>query len=122
LIGGFCAVIDKAFTVTDPSNGGTPPFDRVMLLKVVVLQRMYNLADDITYCQIVDQRGFRRILGISSHVQVPDAKTIWHYRMRLKKHDIIHEIFSLFTDKRQNPALMFKNGAIIDILILQVPW
>ena len=29
----FRPVIDKAFAVTDPSLGGKPPFDRVMLFK-----------------------------------------------------------------------------------------
>ena len=117
----FRPVIDKAFAVTDPSLGGRPPFDRVMLFKVLILQRMYNLSDDNTEYQILDRHSFCKFLGIDSYVQVPDAKTIWHYREQLKKHEIIHEIFSLFNDKLQNAALMLKDGAIIDASIVQVP-
>jgi IS5 family transposase len=117
----FRPVIDKAFAVTDPSLGGRPPYDRVMLFKVLILQRMYNLSDDNTEYQILDRHSFCKFLGIDSYVQVPDAKTIWHYREQLKKHEIIHEIFSLFTEKLQNASLMLKDGAIIDASIVQVP-
>jgi IS5 family transposase len=117
----FRPVIDKAFTVTDPSLGGRPPFDRVMLFKVLVLQRMYNLSDDNTEYQILDRHSFCKFLGIDSYAQVPDSKTIWHYREQLKKHNVIHEIFSLFTEKLQNASLMLKDGAIIDASIVQVP-
>jgi IS5 family transposase len=117
----FRPVIDKAFAVTDPSLGGRPPFDRVMLFKVLVLQRMYNLSDDNTEYQILDRHSFCKFLGIDSYAQVPDSKTIWHYREQLKKHEIIHEIFSLFTEKLQNASLMLKDGAIIDASIVQVP-
>jgi transposase, IS5 family len=119
--GDFRPVIDKAFAVTDPSLGGRPPFDRVMLFKVLVLQRMYNLSDDNTEYQILDRHSFCKFLGIDSYAQVPDSKTIWHYREQLKKHDVIHEIFSLFTEKLQNASLMLKDGAIIDASIVQVP-
>lgn len=117
----FRPVINKAFAVTDPSLGGRPPFDRVMLFKVLVLQRMYNLSDDNTEYQILDRHSFCKFLGIDSYAQVPDSKTIWHYREQLKKHDIVHEIFSLFAEELQNASLMLKDGAIIDASIVQVP-
>jgi transposase, IS5 family len=117
----FRPVIDKAFAVNDPSLGGRPPFDRVMLFKVLVLQRMYNLSDDNTEYQILDRHSFCKFLGIDSYVQVPDAKTIWHYREQLKKHEIIHEIFTMFLEKLQNASLILKDGAIIDASIVQVP-
>ena len=98
----FRPLIDQAFPVTDPRKGGRPPFDRVMLFKVLVLQRMYNLSDDATEYQILDRHSFCRFLGINSYEDVPDAKTIWYYREQLKEHEVIHEIFSLFTDKLQN--------------------
>jgi len=66
----------------------------VMLFKVLILQRMYNLSDDNTENQILDRHSFCKFLGIDSYVQEPDAKTIWHYREQLKKHEIIFEIFS----------------------------
>lgn len=117
----FRPVIDKAFAVTDPSVGGRPAFDRVMMFKVLVLQRMYNLSDDNTEYQILDRHSFCKFLGIDSYAQVPDSKTIWYYREQLKKHEIIYEIFSLFNEKLQSAALMLKDGVIVDASIVQVP-
>ena len=117
----FRPIIDKAFPVTDPSLGGRPPYDRVLMFKVLVLQRMYNLSDDNTEYQILDRHSFCKFLGIESYAQVPDAKTIWHYREQLKAHYIIEEIFSLFNEKLEKAALLLKDGAIIDASIVQVP-
>lgn len=117
----FRPLLDKAFAVTDPSVGGRPAFDRVMMFKVLVLQRMYNLSDDNTEYQILDRHSFCKFLGIDSYAQVPDSKTIWHYREQLKKHEIIYEIFSLFNEKLQSAALMLKDGVIVDASIVQVP-
>jgi len=117
----FRTLIDKAFPVTNPKLGGRPAYDRVMMFKVLIIQRMYNLSDDSTEYQILDRHSFCKFLGIDSYVQVPDAKTIWHYREQLKKHEVIHEIFSLFSEKLQNAALILNDGAIIDASIVQVP-
>lgn len=117
----FRPLIDKAFPVTDPKKGGRPPIDRVMLFKVLVLQRMYNLSDDATEYQILDRHSFCRFLGIYSYEDVPDAKTIWHYREQLKEHEVIHDIFSLFMEKLQNASLILNDGTIIDASIVQVP-
>ena len=60
----FRSIIDQAFRETEPSLGGRPPFDRVMMFKVLVLQKMYNLSDDKTEYQILDRFSFSRFLGI----------------------------------------------------------
>ena len=40
-------------------KGGRPPYDEVMMFKILVLQRLYNLSDDQTEYQINDRRSFR---------------------------------------------------------------
>ena len=117
----FRSIIDQAFPVTEPSVGGRPPFDRVMMFKVLVLQRMYNLSDDSTELQILDRLSFCRFLGLGLHDDVPDSKTIWNFREQLKKHDTIHEIFGLFHEKLQNASLLVKDGSIVDASIVETP-
>ncbi len=48
----FRPTIDKAFPVTDPSLGGRPPYDRVLMFKVLVLQGL-TIVDDNTEYQII---------------------------------------------------------------------
>jgi IS5 family transposase len=117
----FRPVIDEAFPVTDPSVGGRPPFDRVMMFKVLVIQRMYNLSDDNAELQILDRLSFCRFLGLGLHNDVPDSKTIWNFREQLKKHDTIQKIFELFRQKLQNACLLVKDGSIVDASIVETP-
>ena len=57
------------------SKVGAKPYDVVMMFKIMVIQRYYNLSDDQTEYQIEDRVSFRRFLGLSSGDKVPDAKT-----------------------------------------------
>jgi len=117
----FRPIIDKAFPVTDPSVGGRPPFDLIMMFIILVLQRMYNLSDDNTELHILDRLSFCRFLGLGLHDDVPDSKTIWLFREQLKKHDTIHEIFELFHEKLQKASLLVKDGSIVDASIVETP-
>jgi len=117
----FRPIIDQAFVAKDPSLGGRPPFDRVMMFKVLVIQRIYNLSDDNAEYQILDRHSFCRFLKIDSWDQVPDAKTIWNYREQLKQHNVIERIFLLFNEKLRNAALILKDGVIVDASFVQVP-
>ncbi len=61
------------------------PNDGVLIFKVLVLQSLYGLSDDQTEYQIKDRLSFMRFLGLHLCHSVPDTKTIWLYRERLKK-------------------------------------
>ncbi|MDR3130221.1 MAG: transposase [Treponema sp.] len=57
--------------------GGRPPFDCVMMFKILILQRLYNISDAQAEYQIKDRLSFMRFLGLSLRDTVPDEKTIW---------------------------------------------
>jgi len=44
----FLSIIDQTFRKTKPLLGGRPPFDQVMMFKVLVLQKIYKLSDNKT--------------------------------------------------------------------------
>jgi transposase, IS5 family len=46
------------------SNAGRKPFDAVMMFKVLVLQTLYNLADEHVEYLIRDRLSFMRFLGL----------------------------------------------------------
>ena len=56
------------------TNAGAKPYDYVLMFKILVLQRMYNLSDEQTEYQIVDRTSFRDFLGLASGDKVPDAR------------------------------------------------
>ena len=67
------------------TKAGAKPYDYVLMFKILVLQRMYNLSDEQTEYQIVDRTSFSGFLGLASGDKVADARTIWAFREQLTK-------------------------------------
>jgi transposase len=78
------------------SNAGRPPFDAVLMFKILILQSLYNLADDATEYQIRDRLSFMRFLGLSLGDRVPDAKTVWLFREQLTAAQLAETLFARF--------------------------
>lgn len=92
----FRPELNRALKKERKSNAGRPPYDCILLFKILVLQRIYNLSDDQTEYQINDRMSFMRLLGLSIHSKVPDAKTIWLFRDTLTRSGVIDRLFRLF--------------------------
>ena len=76
--------------------GGCPTYDCVLMFKVLILQRIYNLSDEQTEYQINDRISFMRFLSLGLEDRVPDAKTIWLFRDTLTKADATQKLFDGF--------------------------
>ena len=92
----FRPIIALALIQERKSNAGRPPFDCILLFKIIILQRLYNLSDDQTEYQINDRMSFMRFLGLGLDDKVPDAKTIWLFKDTLTKAGIMEQLFSQF--------------------------
>lgn len=67
----FRKPLAKALKRSDGAKGGRPPFDAVMMFKVLVLQALYSLSDDQAEFQIQDRLSFMRFLGLGSATRFP---------------------------------------------------
>ena len=65
------------------SKGGRPSFDYLMMFKILILQRYYNLSDDGTEYAILDRLSFMRFSKLTISDTVPNAKTIWNFKNEL---------------------------------------
>ncbi|MEW8483080.1 MAG: IS5 family transposase [Candidatus Thiodiazotropha endolucinida] len=117
----FREILSSVYKNSDPGKGGRPPFDAVLMLKVLVLQHFYNLSDDQTEFQILDRYSFSRFLGLSPEGRVPDAKTIWVFRERLKKHELIEKLFAEVLAQIDEAGFTACKGQIIDATIVPAP-
>ena len=79
----FRKPLAKALKHSDGAKGGRPPYDPVMMFRIMVLQALYSLSDDQAEFQIQDRLSFMRFLGLGLGDRVPDAKTIWLFREHL---------------------------------------
>ncbi|KFL90076.1 Mobile element protein [Acetobacter malorum] len=55
--------LDKALAYADGSKGGRPPFDPVLMFKILVIQTLNNLSDERTEYLINERLSFMRFLG-----------------------------------------------------------
>ena len=92
----FRPELEKALAYSDGSKGGRPPFDPVLMFKILVIQTLNNLSDERTEYLINDRLSFMRFLGLGLSDRVPDAKTVWLFRERLTQAGAIEGLFNRF--------------------------
>ena len=103
------------------SNAGRKPWDAVLIFKALVLQTLYNLADEQVEIQIRDRFSFMRFLGLDLEDAVPDGTTLWLYRERLAKAGLIEKLFARFSQTLEAKGYIARGGQIIDATIVPVP-
>ena len=62
---GFRGDLEAALSRSDRAKGGRPPYDAVLMFKVLVLQTLYTLSDDQTEYQLKDRLSFMRFVGLA---------------------------------------------------------
>lgn len=102
-------------------KAGRPPFDLVLMFKILILQNLYNLSDDQTEFQIRDRLSFMRFLGFSLADRVPDAKTIWLFKDQLSRTKAADSLFSNFDSYLRESGYLAMGGQIIDASIISCP-
>lgn len=117
----FRPVLDTALARSDRAKGGRPPYDAVVMFKLLVLQALYSLSDEQAEFQLRDRLSFMRFVGLALHDPVPDAKTIWLYREQLKRAGAIDELFRHFDAVLSAKGYLAMGGQIIDATIVAAP-
>lgn len=113
--------LDEALSFSNQGKGGRPAYDAVLMFKMLVLQALYNLSDDQVEYQIKDRLSFMRFLGLSISHRIPDAKTVWLYRERLKNAGAIERLFTRFDEVLKSRGYLAMGGQIVDASIIQAP-
>jgi len=117
----FRPLLKRCFKKEPKGPGGRPPFDYVLMFKILILQRLYNLSDAQMQFQMLDRLSFQRFLGQGLYATVPDEKTIWLFREVLSKRGMIEKLFALYSAHLQKLGLIENNGSIIDASFVEVP-
>ncbi len=63
----FRGALEAALSRSDRAKGGRPPYDSVLMLKVLVLQTLYTRSDDQTEYQLKDRLSFMRFIELAPH-------------------------------------------------------
>jgi IS5 family transposase len=114
----FRPELDAALDRSDRAKGGRPPYDAVLMFKVLVLQTLYTLADDQTEYQLKDRLSFMRFVGLALHDSVPDAKTIWLFREQLTRAGAVARLFARFDATLREAGYLAMGGQIMDATVV----
>lgn len=110
--------LELALGRADRSRGGRPPYDAVLMFRVLVLQTLYTLSDDQTEYQIRDRLSFMRFVGLALHEAVPDAKTIWLFREQLTRTGTLARLFERFDRLLHDRGYLAMGGQIVDATVI----
>ena len=110
--------LEKALKRSEGAKGGRPPYDPVLMFKILVLQALYTLSDDQAEFQIRDRLTFMRFLGLGMQDRVPDAKTIWLFREHLTQAKAMETLFARFKAVLEEKGYFALSGQIIDASLI----
>ena len=88
---------------------GNKPYDLELMIRIHLLQNLYDLSDMGARNEVIDSRAFSDFCRVESSNQIPDGDTIGKFRNLLIQNGI-HEKFFAMVVKRDPDAHSVKKG------------
>jgi IS5 family transposase len=117
----FDIYIEQGLTKVAKGKGGRPPYDYVLMFKILILQRYYNLSDEQTEYQINDRMSFMRFLDLTIADDIPDSRTIWKFTEQITDLELTEPLFKRFEEELVKLNLIVNEGKIIDASFVEAP-
>lgn len=117
----FRPQLEAVFNKERKSAAGRKAYDVVLMFKILILQRLYNLSDEQAEFQINDRQSFQRFLGLHLGHAVPDFSTVWLFREALTVAEAIKPLFDTYGAILEQQGIVTKAGTIIDASFVEVP-
>jgi IS5 family transposase len=103
------------------AEGGAPAEPVIMMIKIILLQKWFNLSDPQAEEQLNDRVSFRRFVELRGDEPSPDETTIVKFRKRLREADLDSTLFDIVNRSIEHQGLLVKEGTLVDALILEAP-
>ena len=100
------------------SGAGRRPWDAVVMIKCLMLQRWFSLSDPQLEEQSRDRLSFRRFLGLSLMDDTPDETSFVRFRDRLREAKLEKRLFTDVLDQLSERGLRVKEGTIVDATVI----
>ena len=100
---------------------GNKPYPLELMLRIFILQNVYNLADMAVMNEVIDSRAFSNFCGINSPSEVPDGDTIGRFRNILTRNGLQEKIFAAVVKILMERKLILKKGTIVDSTFIESP-
>lgn len=100
---------------------GNKPYDLELMLRIYLLQNLYDMSDMATVAEVVDSRAFSEFCGVDSSNQVPDGDTLGRFRNLLEAKGLQRQLFTQVVQLLSERGLILKKGTIVDSTIVAAP-
>lgn len=100
---------------------GNKPYPLELMLRIFILQNVYNLADMAVMNEVIDSRAFSNFCGINSPDEVPNGDTIGRFRNILTRNGLQEKIFAEVVRILMERGLILKKGTIVDSTFIESP-
>lgn len=111
----------QATYANNGDQGGRPNIPVVMMLKVVMLQKWFNLSDPAMEGILLDRISFRRFVGLNLIEGTVDETTIVKFRRRLLDHGLTSQLFDAVVGHLTAAGLIVEEGTLVDATIIEAP-
>ncbi|CAN7549395.1 IS5 family transposase [Duganella sp. LjRoot269] len=117
----LAAAVDAAAPRPSRERGGRPPFPTELMVRVLLIQQLFNLSDEQMEFQLLDRLSFQRFVGLRHSSKIPDRTTIWTFKERLIQAGASESIFDAVNRQLSMHGYMARGGQMIDASIVQTP-
>ena len=100
---------------------GNKPYDMELMLRIYILQNLYDLSDEGTVAEVIDSRAFSDFCRVDSSNQVPNGDTLGRFRNLLIQHGLQEQLFTQVVTMLKERGLILKKGTIVDSTIISAP-
>ena len=100
---------------------GNKPYDLELMLRIYLLQNLYDLSDEGTVAEVIDSRAFSEFCGVDSSNQVPNGDTLGRFRNLLIRNGLQEKFFAQVVSMLMERGLILKKGTIVDSTIISAP-
>jgi IS5 family transposase len=100
---------------------GNKPYPLELMLRIFILQNVYNLADMAAMNEVIDSRAFSNFCGVNSPDEVPNGDTIGRFRSILTRNGLQEKIFAEVVKILVSKGLILKKGTIVDSTFIESP-
>lgn len=100
---------------------GNKPYPLEIMLRLYLLQNLYDLSDEATVTEAIDSRAFSEFCGVDSSNQVPDGDTLGRFRNLLIRNGLQEKLFAQVVMALMERGLILKKGTIVDSTIISAP-
>jgi IS5 family transposase len=116
----LAAKVDEVAPRPESVKGGRPAYPTEVMVRILVLKRLYNLSDEAMEYQLLDRMSYKRFCGLADSRVIPDRTTIWTFENRIGEVGA-KALFDGVEGQLFSKGFIARGGQIIDATLVPAP-